>query len=131
MEAHTPPIFNTVPKNDIFGLYNKNKGHLKYQAVANTINFNRQEVSKATRININAVKYKEDEIPDKIKEFFISITWLLHTTHTYLKDKDKVIKWLDSPNPACGGYSPKDMIRMGQYKKLVRIVSCYAEGKIP
>ena len=131
METYTPSIFNTVPKNDIFGLYNKNKGHLKYKAVADTIKFNRQEVSKATHTNISAVKYQENEIPDTIKEFFINITWLLHTTHEYLKDKDKVIQWLDSPNPTCGGFSPKDMLLMGQYKKLVRIVSCYAEGKIP
>ena len=36
MEAYTPSIFNTVPKKDIFGLYNKN--NLKYKAVADTIN---------------------------------------------------------------------------------------------
>ena len=129
MEAHTPPIFNTVPKNDVFGVYDK--GRIRYKAVATAINFNRQEISKATRINISAVKYKESEIPAKIKEFFMAMTWLLYTTHAHLQNKDKVLQWLDSPNPSCGGFSPKDMIRMGQYKKLVNIVSCYAEGKIP
>ena len=61
----------------------------------------------------------------------MAMTWLLYTTHAHLHDKNKVMQWLDSPNPSCGGFSPKDIILMGQYKKLVRMVSCYAEGKIP
>ena len=129
MEAYTPPIFNTVPKNDVFGLYEKDQ--IKYKAVADTMNFNRQEISKATRVATNSIKYEENKIPDQVKVFFIAMTWLLYTTHEHLKDGNKVIQWLDSPNPSCGGFSPKDMIRMGQYKKLVRMVSSYAEGKIP
>ena len=124
-----PQIFNTVAKKNIFNLYNNNK--IDYQAVADKMNFNRQEVAKAVRIDLSSVKYEETKIPDEMKVFFQAMILLLNTTHQYLQDENKVIQWLDAPNTSCGGYSPKDMIRMGQYKKLVNIVSSYAEGKVP
>ena len=125
-----PHIFNTVPKNDVFGFYN-NKGKIQYKEVANILNFNRKEISKAARVAVSSVRYEENKIPDKMKDFLIRMVWLLHVTHKHLKDKNKVIQWIESPNPICGGFSPKDMICMGQYKKLVRIVSSYVEGNTP
>ena len=124
-----PHIFNTVPRHDVFGFYNK--GRIKYKEVADTLDFSRKEISKAARIAISSVRYEENKIPDKMKDFLGHMAWLLHVTHEHLKDKNKVIQWINSPNPICGGFSPKDMIRMGQYKKLVRIVSSYIEGNTP
>ena len=37
-----PHIFNTVPKNDVFGFYNK--GKIQYKEVADTLDFSRQEI---------------------------------------------------------------------------------------
>lgn len=124
-----PHIFNTVPRNDVFGFYDK--GKVKYKEVADTLDFNRKEISKAARVAVNSIRYEESKIPDKMKEFLTTMAWLLHITHKHLKNKEKVTLWLKSPNPVCGGFSPKDMICMGQYKKLVKIVSSYLEGNIP
>ena len=130
MDIQTQPlIFNTVPQNDVFGLYNK--GKIQYKEVANTLKFNRKQISKASRIAVSSVRYENNKIPEKLKTFLANMAWLLYVTHTYLKDKNKVIQWIETPNPICGGFSPKDMICMGQYKKLVRIVSSYSEGNIP
>ena len=124
-----PPIFNTVPKNDVFGFYNK--GKTQYKEVANILKLNRKEISRASRIAVSSVRYENNKIPEKLKNFLTSMAWLLNTTHEYLKDEHKVMQWIESPNPICGGFSPKDMICVGQYKKLVRIVSSYLEGNIP
>ncbi|MBC6415358.1 MAG: hypothetical protein GDA46_03090 [Bdellovibrionales bacterium] len=126
-QAH---IFNTVPKKDVFGFYN-HKGKIQYKKVANLLNFNRKEISKAVRISISSVRYEENKIPNKMKEFSTAMIWLIHVTYEHLKDENKMIQWIDSPNPICGGFSPKDMICMGQYKKLVKIVSSYIEGNTP
>ena len=124
-----PHIFNTVPKNDVFGFYNK--GKYKYREIVNTMDFSRKEISRAARVSIDSVRYEENRIPDKVKDLLTNMIWLLHVTHEHLRDKNKVIQWLNSPNPICGGASPKDMICMGQYKKLVKIVASYVEGDIP
>ncbi len=124
-----PHIFNTVPKNDIFGFYDK--GKIQYKQVANILSFNRKEISKAARVAVSSVRYEEDKMPCKIKDFLTAMVWLLHVTHEHLKDENKVIQWIKSPNPICGGFSPKDMICMGQYKKLVKIVSSYINGNTP
>ena len=124
-----PPVFNTVPKNDVFGLYDK--GKIQYKAVVDTLRFNRKQLSRASCVAVSSVRYEPSRIPEKLKSFLTNMAWLLNITHEYLKDKDKVILWVESPNPICGGFSPKDMICMGQYKKLVRIVSSYLEGNIP
>ena len=125
-----PHIFNTVPKHDVFGFYN-DRGAIQYSAVADTLKFNKKDVSKAVRVDIKLVRYEKSSIPEEIKTFFASIAWLLQVSHQHLQDKDKVIKWLNAPNPVCGGFSPKAMIHMGQYQKLLKIVSSYAEGNIP
>ena len=124
-----PHIFNTVPKHDVFGFYDKSK--IRYKKVADTLDFSRKEISKAARVAVSSVRYEENKIPDKMRDFFTNMAWLLCVTHEYLKNKNKVMLWLKSPNPICGGFSPKDMICMGQYKKLVKIVSSYVEGDIP
>lgn len=125
-----PHIFNTVSKKDAFGFYN-NKGKIQYKVVADTLDFNRKEISKAARVAISSVRYEESKIPDKMTEFLTAMTWLLNTTHEHLKDKGKVMLWLKTPNPICGGFSPKDMICLGQYKKLIKIVSSYVKGDTP
>ena len=124
-----PPVFNTVPKNDVFGLYDK--GKIQYKVVADTLRFNRKQLSRASRVAVSSVRYEPNKMPERLKSFLTNMAWLLNITHEYLKDKDKVILWVESPNPICGGFSPKDMICMGQYKKLLRIVSSYLEGNIP
>lgn len=124
-----PHIFNTVPKRDVFGLYDK--GKYKYREIAEILDLKRRDISQAVRVATDSVRFEEDRIPDKMREFLINMVWLLNTTYKHLKDKHKVTQWLDSPNPVCGGVSPKDMIRMGQYKKLVKIVVSYTEGDIP
>ena len=123
-------IFNTAPKHDVFGLYNTKRA-INYKQVVRTFNFTKKEVSKATRTQVHSVSYENNKIPEEIKEFLSNMIWLLQTTYEHLQDKNKVIQWLDSPNPICGGYSPKEMIRLGQYKKLINIVSSYAEGEVP
>jgi len=124
-----PHIFNTVSQNNVFGLCDK--GKYKYKEIVKTFDFTRKEISKAARVSIDSVRYEENRIPDKVKDFLEQIVWLLNVTHEHLKDKDKVIQWFNSPNPVCGGYSPRDMICMGQYKKLVKIVASYIEGDTP
>ena len=124
-----PHIFNTVPKNDVFGFYEE--GRIKYKEIAKTLDLKRHDISRATRVSIDSVRYEENKIPGNMKEFMTNMIWLLHVTHEHLKDKHKVIQWINSPNPVCGGLSPKDMICMGQYKKLVKIVASYTQGDIP
>ena len=130
MAVSVPPhIFNTAPKHDVFGFYDK--GKIKYKEIADILDFNRKEISKAARVAVSSVRYAENKIPDKMKDFFSAMAWLFYVTHAHLKDKDKALLWFKSPNPICGGFSPKDMICMGQYKKLIKIVSSYVEGDIP
>ena len=64
-----PHIFNTVPKKDVFGFYDQ--GKLQYKEVANTLKFNRKEISKAARVAVSSVRYEENKIPDKMKDFLI------------------------------------------------------------
>ena len=83
-----PHIFDTVPKNDVFGFYDK--GKLQYKEIANILNFNRKEISKAVRISVNSVRYEENKIPDKMKDFLIRMVWLtslMNIIITVMKEK--------------------------------------------
>ena len=41
---------------------------------------------------------------------------------TYFNDHDKTMLWFQVPNPLLGDMSPRDAIRVGRFKKLLKFI---------
>jgi hypothetical protein len=46
----------------------------------------------------------------------------LNLVAEFFKDQDKTILWFTIPNPLLGDIAPRDMIRVGRFKKLLKFI---------
>jgi hypothetical protein len=114
----TEHIFDTIA-NDQFGLF---KGHIPdYEKVIEVLDFSKKDVSKATSVPESSVRY-DRKIPHDLQERMTEWAMAISLVAAYFKDFDKTILWFRVRNPALGGISPRDMIRVGRFNKLLRFI---------
>ena len=112
-------LFNTIPEKDICGLYDK--CGVNFKKVIEIINFKNEDVSTATDLPKTSVRF-DAKMPNELKERLTEWAIAINLVATYFKDVTKTIVWLRTPNPMLGGISPRDMIRLGRFKKLMKYI---------
>lgn len=112
-------LFNTVPKEDRLALFAS--GHTDYQKVVRLLNFSKSDVAKASSVPSISVRYDQripKELADRLQEWAIALTMVAQ----YFQDEQKTILWFKTPNPLLGNITPRDMIRIGRFRKLQRFI---------
>lgn len=128
MPAVSPDIFATVPKQDYLSLFQDSKP--KYEGVVKFLEFKKEDVSKATGVPVNSVRY-DARIPTELHERIREWGTLLNLVAEHFQgDGEKTSLWFTVPNPMLGNVAPRDMIRFGRYKKLFKfVVTALAENR--
>ncbi|OGX35830.1 MAG: hypothetical protein A3C36_06470 [Omnitrophica WOR_2 bacterium RIFCSPHIGHO2_02_FULL_52_10] len=124
----TNDIFSTVADRDYLSFFDKDVP--KYNRVIEFLDFKKEDISAATEVPLSSVRYDKKipkELHDRIKEW----ANLLNLVAEYFKgDAAKTAIWFTAPNPLLGNVSPRDMIRLGRYKKLYQFIfNALAENK--
>ena len=121
-------IFATVPKQDYLSMFSGN--YPKYQGVVDFLEFKKEDVSKATGIPIHSIRYDEKmsiELRERIREW---ATLLNLVAEHFSGDAGKTALWFITPNPLLGTVTPRDMIRFGRFRKLLKfIMNALSENK--
>jgi uncharacterized protein (DUF2384 family) len=113
----TPSIFATVPQKDYLGFYSGS--NLDYQNIVKFAEMEKKDVSRATGIPVTSIRYEEEKIPNELKDRLTEWAVLFNLVAGYFRgDKRKTVIWFKVPNPLLGNISPRDMIRIGRYKRL-------------
>jgi len=113
------PLFNTVPKEDRLSLFAS--GQTDYQKVVRLLNFSKSDVAKASSIPSMSVRYDRKmpkELAERLQEWAIALTMVAQ----YFQDEHKTVLWFKTPNPLLGYITPRDMIRVGRFRKLQRFI---------
>jgi uncharacterized protein (DUF2384 family) len=122
-------LFDTVPKVDLLALFPS--GHTDYQRVVKLLDFNKGEVAKAVNIPRLSVRYDRKmprELEERVREWAVAMALVAQ----HFKDGQKTILWFKTPNPLLGNIAPRDMIRVGRFKKLHRfILNALSENERP
>lgn len=120
-------IFDTVPE-DYLSLFEKNKP--RYNRVVKFLEFNSEDISRATEVPLSSVRYDE-KIPKELHERIREWAILLNLVAGHFKgDSHKTALWFTVPNPLLGNITPRDMIRFGRYQRLFKfIINALAENK--
>ena len=128
MSTAIPDIFATVPDKDYLSFYAQNQ--LQYNRVPNFLNFKKDDVSRATGVAQHSVRFDE-KMPQELKERIEEWATLLNLVAEHFKgDQNKTTQWFIMPNPLLGEVSPRDMIRLGRYKKLLNfVINALAENR--
>lgn len=120
MALSQPALFRTVPKDDRFHLFNK--GVPDGERVVKLLNYKKADVSSAANVPISSVRYESNKMPAELKERLTEWATALNLVANFFQDNDKAILWFRMPNPLLGDMSPRDMIRVGRFKKLLHFI---------
>lgn len=106
------------------------KGDLTFSKAIHLIDFNKEEISKATGVPVRAVRYDE-QMPQILRDQLREWANLLNLVVEFFEgDREKTALWFKITNPFLGNITPRDMLRLGLYKKLFRFVkNAIAENK--
>ncbi len=61
-------------------------------------------------------------MPAELRERLTQWATALNLVAGFFQDQGKTIIWFFMPNPLLGGMSPRDMIRVGRFKKLLNFI---------
>lgn len=114
-------MFSTVPDKDYLGF--DSGSVMDYQKVVKFAEMEKKDVSRATGIPVTSVRYEEEKIPKELRDRLTEWANLFNLVAGYFKgDARKTSLWFKMPNPLLGNITPRDMIRIGRYKKLISFV---------
>lgn len=123
-----PDLFSTVADKDYLHLFDGEKP--RCEDVMDFIGLKKRDVAGATGVSQASLRW-DDRIPPGVEDRFKEWANLLNLVAQYFSgDAHKTALWFTLPNPLLGNIKPRDMIRIGQYKKLYKfIINALSENK--
>jgi len=124
-----PALFSTLPTEDYLSVFAG--GATDYQKVVRLLDFKKSDVAKASNTPILSVRYDQKipkELAERVNEWAVALSLVAQ----YFKDEQKTVLWFKTTNPLLGNISPREMIRIGRFKKLYRfILNALSENQRP
>lgn len=122
-------LFDTVPEQDYLALFDSGTARPDYQKVVKLLEFKKKDVARATNVRVALVRY-DQKIPKELAERITEWAVVLAKVADYFQDSQKTILWFRTPNPLLGNVAPREMLRVGRFKKLHRfIMNALSENK--
>ena len=113
-------LFGNVPQNDPLEFYSSHG--LQYNRIAEFLDFDNNALSKIAGVSKNTVRL-DNKIPKDLRERLEQIANIITLVAEHFDaDANKTALWFKTTNPSLGGISPRDMIRLGRYEKLLKFV---------
>jgi len=113
-------LFNTVSRQDSLKFWRGNM--LNYQKVRDFIGLDTRDVSRVAGVAKSSVRYDE-KAPREVRQHLENVANICNLVFQFFNDDVKTKLWFQTPNPMLGNISPRDMIRLGRYNKLLRFVT--------
>ena len=121
-------VFDTVSKQDFLHFFPNDR--LQAREVVDFLHFKKEDVSRATGVPSVSIRYDE-KMPEELEQRVTEWAHLFNLVAQHFKgDGHKTAAWFAMSNPLLGYFAPRDMIRIGRYKKLLKfIMNALAETK--
>ena len=118
--AASEALFANIRKSDHLHLWSASG--LEYTRVKDFLEFSNADLAKIGGISQQSVRL-DARIPPDLRDRMEQIATVCSLVAEYFGgDPSRTALWFRTPNPMLGDVSPKDMIRLGRYKRLLRFV---------
>ncbi len=115
-----PAIVRHIATDDLLHLYNN--GRPDYKRIAELVKLSKTDLSKISQVAKSSVRF-DANIPEPVAERLREIANIANLVAQFFAgDLQKVGLWFELGNPMLGNVSPRDMIRIGRYKRLLNFV---------
>jgi len=123
MNETSQSLFNTVPRMDPFGLFPRGRGNrtVDGRKVVDFLDYKKEDVSIATGVPVSSVRF-DGRMPVELKQRFQEWAIAISLVGSFFGDKRKTILWFQTENPLLGNVTPRAMIRLGRFSKLLRFI---------
>ncbi len=120
MSVFTQNAFLNIPNKDYLGLLDGTEA--RPQKVMRILEFKKPDVAKATGIKSKSIRY-DNKMPKLLKNRLREWAILMNLVAQFFEgNAEKTTLWFVTPNPMFGNISPRDLIRFGKYKKLLKFI---------
>ncbi len=119
MNAAQHALFRSVPAQDHFHFFHK--GEPDGKKVVDFLKYKKEDVSVAANVPMSSVRYDE-KMPQELRERLVEWATAINLVGGYFKNPEKTMLWFQVPNPLLGDMPPRDMIRVGRFKKLLKFI---------
>ncbi len=113
-------LFETVPKEDYLTLFPS--GDTDYEKVVDLLDFRKKDVARASNVALHSVRYDPPKMPRELRDRIQEWAIILNLVAQFFRDEQKTVLWFKTPNPLLGDIAPRDMIRIGRFKKLRQFI---------
>ena len=114
-------LFKNVHQSDPLQFWS-NHG-LDYKRVTDFLDLSTSELSKIGGVSKQSVRL-DNRIPQVLKDRLEQIANICALVAEFFEgDTEKTALWFKTPNPMLGDISPRDMIRYGRYKRLLKFIA--------
>jgi uncharacterized protein (DUF2384 family) len=113
-------LFDTVPQQDFLSLFSPSG--TDYNKVVRLLDFKKKDVARASNVAIHSVRYDPPRMPKELEDRINEWAVALNLVAQFFRDEQKTVLWFKTPNPLLGDVTPRDMIRIGRFKKLRRFI---------
>jgi hypothetical protein len=114
-------IFQTVPKKNLLGLLGPGVDDVDVLGTKDFLGFTKEDIASATNVPGSSVRF-DDRMPSEVRDRMIEIATICELVAEHFGDRAKAALWFKVANPLLGNLSPRDMIRLGRFRKLHRFV---------
>ena len=99
--------------------------------IVELLEYKKREIAQASGVKSQLIRY-DDKIPKELKERLFEWAYAINLVNEYFKNPEKTMIWFKTPNVLLGESTPRDMIRMGKSKRLIKFVrNALDENKAP
>ncbi|MFO1468058.1 MAG: hypothetical protein U1F35_16720 [Steroidobacteraceae bacterium] len=113
-------LIDHVAQQDLLHFYRG--GRPDYRRIAGFAKLSKAELGKLAGVAKASVRY-DSNIPEPLAERLREIANIANLIAEFFGgDEQKVGLWFELPNPVLGNVSPRQMIRIGRYKRLLNFV---------
>ena len=113
-------IVSHIASEDLLHLYRN--GHPDYKRIAELTKLSKADLSKIAQVAKSSVRF-DAHIPEPVAARLREIANIANLVAEFFAgDAQKVGLWFEIANPMLGNVSPRDMIRIGRYKRLLNFV---------
>ena len=116
----TSALFDTVPKDDYLSLFPESG--TDYHKIVRLLDFKKNDVARASNIAVHSVRYDHPRMPRELEDRLNEWAVALNLVAQFFGDEQKTVLWFKTPNPLLGDMTPRDMIRIGRFRKLRRFI---------
>ena len=120
MTAASPEIFSNVAAKDSLALFAGSRPDFK--KIMRLLEFQKSDVARVTGVAQSSVRW-DDQVPAEVRGRFQEWANLLNLVAEFFEgDAQKTALWFALPNPSLGNIAPRDMIRFGRTRRLMKFV---------